>query len=120
METPESLERKSAERVGFERDQPSHVDAASTGDRAQATGDTLATSADTPLNGAPFDAVLDRARLVSRDEDPVEAALVNALEAATAAERIDMVALLAGELQARRLAYEGVATRLTKPHQRSV
>jgi hypothetical protein len=42
------------------------------------------------------------------NHDAVEAALAKALEGATAAGRFDVVALLAGELQARRLAREGV------------
>jgi hypothetical protein len=40
----------------------------------------------------------------------VDAALAKALEGATAAGRFDVVALLAGELHARRLAREGVPT----------
>jgi hypothetical protein len=40
----------------------------------------------------------------------VDAALAKALEQAAAAGRFDVVALLAGELQARRLAREGVAS----------
>jgi len=41
--------------------------------------------------------------------DPVEAALIRALDRASDAGRFDVVAQLAGELHARRLAREGVA-----------
>jgi hypothetical protein len=44
----------------------------------------------------------------------VETALAKALDAAATAGRFDVVALLARELQARRLAREGVATLPTK------
>jgi hypothetical protein len=46
--------------------------------------------------------------------DPVEDALARALTEASAAGRFDVVAQLAGELQARRLAREGVPTLLSK------
>lgn len=49
-------------------------------------------------------------REVSASEDVVEAAFAKALAEASAAGRFDVVALLAGELQARRLARSGVAT----------
>jgi hypothetical protein len=45
-----------------------------------------------------------------RTGDAVEAALAKALQEALAAGRFDVVALLAGELRARRLAREGVTT----------
>jgi hypothetical protein len=48
----------------------------------------------------------------------VDAALAKALEQAAAAGRFDVVALLAGELQARRLAREGVVTLDAKKRQR--
>jgi hypothetical protein len=48
----------------------------------------------------------------------VEAVLATALEQAAAAGRFDVVALLAGELQARRLAREGVATLVGRTRQR--
>jgi hypothetical protein len=44
--------------------------------------------------------------------------LAKALEQAAAARRFDVVALLAGELQARRLAREGVVTFDAKKRQR--
>jgi hypothetical protein len=50
----------------------------------------------------------------------VEAPLAKALDAAAAAGRFDVVALLAGELQARRLAREGLATLPMKTRQRGV
>jgi hypothetical protein len=43
------------------------------------------------------------------NQDALEMALAKALEGATAAGQFDVVALLAGELQARRLAREGLA-----------
>jgi hypothetical protein len=49
----------------------------------------------------------------------VEAALARALEQAAAAGRFDVVALLANELQARRLARGGVAVLDVKRGQRS-
>lgn len=52
------------------------------------------------------------------NQDIVETALAKALEGATAAGRFDVVALLAGELQARRLARERVPTLPTKTRQR--
>jgi hypothetical protein len=52
------------------------------------------------------------------NQDPVETALAKALEGATAAGRFDVVALLAGELQARRLAREGVPSLPTKARRR--
>jgi hypothetical protein len=48
----------------------------------------------------------------------VDTALAKALEQAAAAGRFDVVALLAGELQARRLAREGVAALDAKKRQR--
>jgi hypothetical protein len=48
----------------------------------------------------------------------VEAALAKALEQAAAAGRFDIVALLAGELQARRLARAGVVALNAKRSQR--
>jgi len=57
------------------------------------------TSADVPPTGAPTDDWKDNC-------DPVERALVRALEAAAAAGRFDVVAQLARELEARRLARE--------------
>jgi hypothetical protein len=48
----------------------------------------------------------------------VDAALAKALEQAAAAGRFDVVALLASELQARRLARGGVATLDEKKRQR--
>jgi hypothetical protein len=47
---------------------------------------------------------LDQSRPVPEAVDPVEAALAKALEGATAASRFDVVAQLARELEARRLA----------------
>jgi hypothetical protein len=48
----------------------------------------------------------------------VDAALAKALEQAAAAGRFDVVAFLAGELQARRLSREGVATLDAKKRRR--
>jgi hypothetical protein len=50
--------------------------------------------------------------------DDVEEALVKAIGEASAAGRFDVVALLAGELQARRLAREGVAALDVKRRER--
>lgn len=50
--------------------------------------------------------------------DDVEATLAKAIAEASAAGRFDVVALLAGELQARRLAREGVLTLDAKKRQR--
>jgi hypothetical protein len=50
--------------------------------------------------------------------DVVEAALADAITKATAAGRFDVVALLAGELRAGRLAREGVASIDAKKRQR--
>lgn len=58
-----------------------------------------------PRSGAAFDAVED--------------ALAKVLADATAAGRFDVVALLAGELQARRLAREGVVALDAKRRDRS-
>jgi hypothetical protein len=55
-----------------------------------------------------LDPVLDPPQPVPREGDAVEAALAKAIDRASAAGRFDVVALLAGELQARRLAREGV------------
>jgi hypothetical protein len=96
-----------AERAGFEGAQSSRIGALSTAHRAVAALDTTSTSADAPLNRAPLDPVLDRSRPAPREQDPVEAALAAALEAATAACRWDVVAQLARELEARRLASAG-------------
>jgi hypothetical protein len=60
--------------------------------------------ADTPLNATHLDRGLDPARPAPGDVDAVEAALAKALEGATAAGRWDVVAQLARELEARRLA----------------
>jgi hypothetical protein len=79
-------------------------------DREVETGDIPATGADTPLNKAPLDPVLDHERPVWRDPVDVEAALAKALVEASAAGRFDVVALLAKELEARRLALAGVVT----------
>jgi len=57
-------------------------------------------------------------REVSASGDVVEAALVKALGEASAAGRFDVVALLAGELQARRFAGGGVVTLEAKRRQR--
>jgi hypothetical protein len=55
-----------------------------------------------------LDRVLDYAAPVHHEGEDVEAALVKAIGEASAAGRFDVVALLAGELQARRRAREGV------------
>ena len=70
------------------------------------------------LNEAPLDRTLDHAAPVHREGDDVEAALVKAIGEASAAGRFDVVALLAGELQARRLARGGVVTLDAKRRQR--
>jgi hypothetical protein len=88
--------------------------------RALENHDTPSTGADTQLNKAPLDPVLDPSQPVQRAADAVEEALAKALDGATAAGRFDVVALLAGELQARRLAREGVPTLATKTRQRGV
>jgi hypothetical protein len=67
-----------------------------------------------------LDPILDHPQPVQRAPDAVEEALAKAILDATAAGRFDVVALLAGELQARRLAREGVATLATKARQRGV
>jgi hypothetical protein len=51
-------------------------------------------------------------------ESDVDGALARALDRASEAGRFDVVAQLAGELQARRLAREGVPTLSTKTRQR--
>lgn len=56
------------------------------------------------LNRGTLDHALDRERPVPAVADVVEAALAKALEGATAAGRFDVVAQLARELEARRLA----------------
>jgi hypothetical protein len=58
-----------------------------------------------------LDRDLDRSFPVPTPIDAVEAALVTALEMATAAGRFDVVAQLAKELEARRLARLGVTRR---------
>jgi hypothetical protein len=61
---------------------------------------------------------LDRKQPVRREDDDVEAALVKAIGEASAASRFDVVALLASELQARRLARGGVVALDAKRRQR--
>jgi hypothetical protein len=63
--------------------------------------------ADDALNRTHLDRNLDRAHPAPADVDRVEAALAKALEGATAAGRFDVVAQLARELEARRLARAG-------------
>ncbi|HEV3191738.1 MAG TPA: hypothetical protein VGY54_14610 [Polyangiaceae bacterium] len=67
-------------------------------------------SADGGLNEVPLDHKLDPARPAPAKIDAVEAALAKALEGATAAARFDVVAQLAKELEARRLARAGNVT----------
>jgi hypothetical protein len=88
------------------------------GNRVVSNGDTHATSADDALNEAPLDRVLDHGDPVQAETVDVEAALAKAIGEAAAAGRFDVVALLAGELQARRLARVGVATLDAKKRQR--
>jgi hypothetical protein len=64
-------------------------------------------SADDALNKAVLDPTLDLPRPAPAVVDAVEAALAKALEGATAAGRFDVVAQLAKELEARRLARVG-------------
>ena len=66
--------------------------------------------ADGALNGAPLDPNLDPAHPLPDDRDVVEMALARALEGAAAAGRFDVVAQLAKELEARRLARAGNVT----------
>jgi hypothetical protein len=61
-------------------------------------------SADEALNGTQLDRSLDRASDVPPKHDPVEAALAKALEGATSVGQWDVVAQLARELEARRVA----------------
>jgi hypothetical protein len=66
-----------------------------------------------------LDRGLDQARPVPAVVDTVDGALAKALEGATAAGRFDVVAQLAKELEARRLARMGnVVALLTKTRQR--
>jgi hypothetical protein len=75
--------------------------------------------ADGALNGAPLGRTLDHAAPVHHPEgDEVEAALARALDRAAEAGRFDVVAVLAGELQARRLARGGVVAIDAKRRQR--
>jgi hypothetical protein len=104
--------------TGLERDQVGTIAAPSTEHRAVASDDTPAMVADAALNETHLDRDLDQRQPVHQAADEVEAALAKGLEGATAAGRFDVVALLAGELQARRLAREGVATFATKARQR--
>jgi hypothetical protein len=71
-----------------------------------ASGHTLPTLADTPLNEAPLGHTLGRS-------DEVETTLAKALAQAAAAGRFDVVAQLAKELEARRLAGTGNVVALT-------
>jgi hypothetical protein len=65
-----------------------------------------------------LDRALDRAVPPGALPDVVEAALAKAIGEASAAGRFDVVALLAGELQARRLARGGVMVLDAKRRQR--
>jgi integrase len=90
----------------------------STGHRALGNRDTLPTSADDALNAAQLDRSLDRDVPLA---DVVEQALARAIEAEVQGRSPGWearVALLAGELQARRLARGGVATLDAKKRQR--
>jgi hypothetical protein len=107
----------SAERAGFESDREARVDVVSTEGRGVGDRSDVPMGADGALNGTHLDRNLDYARPTPVEGDAVEAALAKALEGATAAGRFDVVALLAGELQARRLAREGVPTLRAKPRQ---
>ena len=66
------------------------------------------TSAGDALNEARLDRTLDTSQPLHHEVDDVESAMAKALTEASAAGRFDVVALLAGELQARRLARGGV------------
>jgi hypothetical protein len=94
--------------AGFESDRAARVDGVSSGDRALGERDTRPKGAVGPLNGAALDRALDRYVPSGASSDDVEATLARAIGEASAAGRFDVVALLAGELQARRLALGGV------------
>jgi hypothetical protein len=92
--------------TGLERDQVPSIATALPNHRVLASSDTPSTGANTPLNATHLDRDLDTSQPVQRAPDPVEEALAKAIQNATAAGRFDIVALLAGELQGRRLARE--------------
>ena len=106
---PVLLDGLLAERAGFESDQSASIDGASSVDRGLRDPARASTGVDGSLNGASLDRGLDRAVPSDSSLDRVESALAKAIEEASAAGRFDVVALLAGELQARRLARDGVA-----------
>jgi hypothetical protein len=99
--------RSSAERAGFESAQRARVEGASLGNRGVTCEGVNAIAADRALNTVPLDLRLDLVRSAPAAVDAVEAALATALERATAAGRFDVVAQLARELEARRLARMG-------------
>jgi hypothetical protein len=74
--------------------------------------------ADGALNREHVDHDLDRSRPAPHEGDAVEAALARALDRASEAGRFDVVAQLAGELQARCLARAGMPTLPTKTRER--
>jgi hypothetical protein len=83
------------------------IGTASSGHRALSDWDTPTTHADEALNETHLDRHLDQPRPVPTTVDEVEAALAKAIEGAAAAGRFDVVAQLAKELEARRLARAG-------------
>jgi hypothetical protein len=88
------------EQRGIEHEDAAHVDGSLTGDREVECSDTPSTDAEDALNRALLDPILD-------PTDGVESALAGALAAAATAGRFDVVAQLARELEARRLARMG-------------
>ena len=107
-----------AERAGFESDRAARVDGVSSGDRGPGDRHTRPKDSGSPLNAAPLDRALDRDVPSGASPDVVEALLAKAIGEASAAGRFDVVALLAGELQARRLARGGVVALDVKRRQR--
>jgi len=107
---PPSDRRRPA--AGFESDRVARVDGVPSEHRTLGDRETPPTSAAPPLNEAPL------GRTLGHDVPSDDLALVKAIGEASAAGRFDVVALLAGELQARRLSRGGVVALDAKRRER--
>lgn len=96
--------RQLRERAGFDRVRKGGVGEVSTGDRGVKGEGTSPNGADGVSNKVALDRGLDRGGPVPENVDPVEASLAKARDGAKAAGSFDVVAQIAKELEARRVA----------------